>query len=283
MSPDFKPNMFSWRAVIRNSQPELGVHKKIGTLIEERGSNGRRVGKREWSNVTWHCLCVGQRARILGEWLGLAPDLVDDMQRAGNLHDYDKEPEIKLHKQRKGQDKPYLGDLIELGKQGSQRLRDEGVSERVVWLASAPGGLPGEITVSYDIVTKPSMTNEEWAFVLIHLADDMALGSKSVVPSRPNESGGKDNVIDDRAAENKRKSYSSQSSVETQQALVNHPFFGGMHAFDAMAAVSHMIEKRFAEELASRTGESLDPVEIPELVDQRLRARITVTSRQEGS
>lgn len=272
MSPESPNlNLHSWARLLRDVKDGLRMHKKYGLLaVEEK--DGKR--ERPQRNISWHCICQVGRVKGVGEWLGFPPDLIDDMEMAAFLHDYDKWEEILLYKELKKAGGPQLPAIIDQGKRGQQRLQDEGFSPRVVWLASAPGGLPGELTETYEVVTKPTLTNNEWAFLISHYVDDISLGAKCVPPSRTNDKGQHVNVVDDRAEGNKAKAYSSQSSIEVQTALADHPYFGGMNTFDAMAKVSHLIENRLAEEIERRTGEKVNPIMIPELIDARFRTKI---------
>lgn len=50
--------------------------------------------------------------------------------------------------------------------------------------------------------------------------------------------------------------------------------FMRMNNFYTQSFVSHKIEGRLAQRIAEKTGETIDPLAIPELVDQKIREAI---------
>lgn len=113
------------------------------------------------------------------------------------------------------------------------------------------------------------------AYLICHYADDLSIGSNWVTPSRIDERGTRVNIIDDRAEGNKAKPEYTTISQEIGQELgQGDPMFVRMDTHDAMALVSHMIERRLTEIIRQKTGEVIDPLCLPELVDQKIREAI---------
>jgi hypothetical protein len=158
-----------------------------------------------------------------------------------------------------------LAAILEKDKRSDQRLRNYGLSEKVIWLASAAGGLPFELLECKRLLDKQDRSDEELAYLIRHYNDDISVGSKWVQPG----------VIDFRAERNKASAYNRSLSKEVEEFLKEDPFFGGMNNFDAMAAVSHLIEQCLAAEIFKRTGETIDPLQLPEIIDERVRLKIT--------
>lgn len=277
MSPESPNlNLHSWAKLLGSVKNGLRMHREAGLLTPELNKEGKR--ERPWRNISWHCLCVAARVEIVGEWLGFSRDLVTDMKNAAFLHDYDKRGQVELFRKLKETKEAQLQAVIDQAERSIQRLRDEGFSERVVWLASAPGGLPGELILTKGILDEQMLTDDKLAYVICHLGDDFSSGSRLVRSVTVGENGQRTNEVDYRAEENEKKKDTQKLAREREDYFIDDPFFGGLNLYAAMAKVSHLAEQRLAEEINKRTGEKVDPMEIPEIVDRKLQEKLSTKS-----
>ncbi|MBI3558763.1 hypothetical protein HY085_00030 [Candidatus Gottesmanbacteria bacterium] len=220
-------------------------------------------GPDSFRNAVEHCLVEVARVEVLGNWLKLPADMVDDMKMGVFLHDFDKKQEIELFKKLKATGGPQLETIEKLAIHSNKTLKQNGYSARVVWLASAPGGLLSELKAVKNILDKRALSNDDLAFLICHYVDDLSIGSNWILPNRA-ENGQEINIIDERAAANKKKSYNSTLNQEITKVL-------GIDGFDAMAEVSHLIEQRLAKAIFEQTGETVDPLKIPEFIDEKIK------------
>lgn len=250
-----------WASVGFRVREGFKMHQVTGQLDK---------GPDSWRNITEHCLVEVARAEVLGRWLGLPEGLIAEVRTAAFLHDYDKNREIAVNRAARAIGGPVYDALEEQAQESDDLLRSYGFNERVVRFASAAGGLAPQLFEVKRILDQPEITEDDWAYLLVHYVDDCSMESKWVPQNRVDETGRSVNVIDDRAEENKKKGAYAQITKENEDKLKGHPFFEGMNNFDAMAVVSHQIEQKLAQRIQEITGEVVDPLAIPELVDRKI-------------
>lgn len=236
----------------------LALHRLSGQL--ERGPDS-------WRNVTEHCLAEVARAEVLGRWIGLPQDVIRDVKMGSFLHDFDKRQEIIATKQANRGAGSTLRAVRTEQQKGDAILADDGFSDRVIRLASSPGGDAPQLIAVQNILNQTHLSDGDWAYLLVHYIDDCSVASDWV---RPMDEVRRINIIDYRAEENKAKKTYEKISEEIGEDLKGTPF-EGMNNHDAMSLVSHQIERRLAQRIQERTGEVVDPLEIPELIDQKIR------------
>lgn len=243
----------------------MRMHRLSGQL--EKGSD--RKGPDSWRNVTEHCLVQVARAGILGEWIGLPEDLIADMKMAAILHDFDKKQEIEVTREAEKTGDSPLSAYKAQAEKSLSLLQGAGFRERVIRLANSTGGHALQLFETKRILDQEELSDEDLAYLICHYVDDCSIGSDWVRP----------NIIDFRAEENKANPAYRKISEEIGEELEGHPLFGGMNNHDAMALVSHLIEERLTEIIRLRTGERINPLDLPEMVDQKIRVVISKVSR----
>lgn len=265
-----------WVRMALSVREGIDMHYVSGQMTKNR-----QTQERPWGNVTEHCLVETARAETLGKWIGLPEDLIRDMKIGAFLHDYSKRQEITATREANKSGASPLAAVKAEQQESEQLLIEHGFGNQVRRLASSAGGHASHLIEAQRILDQPTLSDEDWAYLIVHYVDDCSVGADWVELSRINPDGTRVNIIDYRAIGNKAKADYDKISQEIGAELAHHPVLGGMNNHDSMSIVSHGIEKRLAQRIAERTGESIDPLFIPELVDQRIRQAIENRSELE--
>lgn len=259
-----------WAGVGLSVREGIKQHQISGQLTKDAATL-----KREWGNITEHCLVQVDRVEILGRWIDLPEDLIMDMKLGAVLHDFSKRQEITATKEANQNGSSPLAAVKKVQAESEQILKDAGFSERVKRLTSASGGYAPQLIECQRILDQSILSDDDWAYLIVHYVDDCSVGTEWVEPSRINPDGTRVNIIDYRAIGNKAKADYNRISEEIGAELAGHSLLGGMNNHDSMSIVSHGIERRLAQRISQRTGENIDPLQIPELVDQKIRMAIS--------
>ncbi len=258
-----------WVRVGLSVRDGIRMHQATGQLAKNP-----ETLKRDWGNVTEHCLVEVARGDVLGRWVGLPDDLISYIKIAAVLHDFHKKQEITVTRLANENGTSPLTAVKSEQKKSENMLKTAGFSELVIRLASSPGGYAPQLIETKRILDKETLSDEDLAYLIVHYVDDCSVGSDWVRPIYTDRHGRWANIIDYRAAENKAKPTYRKISEEIGKEL-NGSDFEGMNNHDAMAVVSHQIEQRLAQRIKEKTGEMVDPLLIPQLVDQKIRWAIT--------
>lgn len=259
-----------WAGVGLSVRKGIRMHQASGQLTKNP------EGIREWGNVTEHCLVEVARGEVLGRWVGLPDDLIADIKVAAVLHDFHKKQEITATRYVNESGTSPLAAVRSEQKKSEDMLRAAGFSDRAIRLASSPGGYAPALIETKGILDQENLSDEDLAYLVCHYVDDCSVGSDWVRPRSTDADGYATNIIDYRAEENKSKPTYRKISEEIGEDLKGTPF-EGMNNHDVMAQVSHQTEQRLAQRIKDRTGEVVDPLAIPELVDQKIREDIART------
>lgn len=251
-----------------------GLVRKSGDRLIRRWGGWQRKSKRKWGNVTEHCAVQVVRDEILGRWIGLPDDVISDIKMAAFLHDFNKKQEITATKKANKKGKSPLTAVKSEQKKAEKMLRKAGFSERVIKLSGAAGGYAPQLLEVQRILDQKTLSNEDWAYLLVHLGDDYSINSAWIrLGIRDNDGNIIQNIIDYRAEDNKAKIAYEKIAREIEREFKD-PRFKGKNVFDVMAVVSHQIEIRLVQRIMERIGVKIDPLIIPELVDQHIKNAI---------
>lgn len=253
----------------------VGYWQKLGLSVRKgykmhRVSGQLAKGPDSWRNVTEHCLVQVARTATLGKWIGLPEDLITDMKLGAVLEDFSKSQEITATREANQSGNSPLAAVRKVQAESEQILTATGFDERVRRLANACGDDAFQLIEAQRILDQSTLSDNDWAYLIVHYVDDCSIGSDWVRPSQTDATGKQINVVDVKTAENKAKPTYQRISQEIGKELTGSSF-EGMNNHDAMAVVSHQIEQRLAHEILQKTDETIDPLDIPELVDQRIR------------
>lgn len=161
-SPEQLAKIYFYSRFTTSHMEQMRILRGGGLLYPQRGKSGQlirrstdsEIQKREgvdvWRNVTEHAVVQAVGCRVLGELLGLLEDRLRILEIAGLLHDYDK-PFQSTGLRRLNQ-RVAVGEISEEDggrlkydffeeseKHSAARLKELGVTEEVVRIASADG------------------------------------------------------------------------------------------------------------------------------------------------
>jgi len=233
----------------------LRLHKDIGLWKKVEG-------KRDWGNVSEHCLVEVARARVLATKLGLGQDMVHDLETAAALHDFYKAQEKKIVTE---------GGLNwesfdKAAQQSDDHMRQAGFNEQVVRLAGSVGHT--SLNETEKILAQPELPENDLAYLVLHYIDDYSVGSDWAQENSIGDDGVRRNNLDRRMDANDANKRYAVLNEEGRQ------HFDGRTSFEAQRQIGKVVEKRLAQLLTERTGKPVDPIELPELIDNTIKAQI---------
>lgn len=241
----------------------LELHKASG-LWE------RKDGKRDWGNVSEHCLAEAARVGVLAGETGLSDGIRGDLIMAAALHDVSKKEEILSARKAEAEGTSVVAELYRTEGAGKEeKLTIAGFSKRVAHLAEAAGGYPEtQLEVKRILDQGESMSEEDLAYLIMHYVDAYTRDSGWVESSGPDGQ----NDLDRRTLKTNRK-YENWEKIIIAERVPNEPLFtAGLS--EAMRQAGHRIEALLAQRIESKTGRKIDPETLPEFVDGKIKDEI---------
>ena len=233
----------------------LKLHRKAG-LWE------RKEGKRDWGNVSEHCLVEVARVDVLADKLGLAEDIRSDLSIAAALHDFFKKGEKEIVSA-----EGLTWDSFEKASQESKRqMQEAGFGEKIVHLANSSGH--GSLVETENILNKESLSPEDTAYLMLHYVDDYTIGSDWANQVEVSPDGNRVNDFDRRIDINESNPRYVQLNEDGKK------YFNGETAFEAQRRIGHLVEERLAVLLTERTGQTVDAKDLPQLIDTEIQTKI---------
>lgn len=225
---------------------------------------GRKGSRDDWRNVTEHCALEAARVGVLGDMLGLSPEICADLRTAAWLHDAGKRDEIMSGKG----SNDLFGSYVESETRSRERLVAAGYSSRVIRLAGSMGHTT--LLETEELLGREALGEEDIAFLAIHYIDDMAVDNKSVTPAEVTPEGVVINDLDRRMKKNEvNPNY--RHLHET-----GRPEFRGEPAYRLQAEVGKRVEGRLFSYLQEREVPDLPQQAgfLPEFIEEQLQKRI---------
>lgn len=256
-----------WQRVGLRVREAWKMHQVSGQLAK---------GPDSWRNVPQHTLVQVARDGILGRWIGLPDSVISDAEMGSALHDYNKKQEITAIREANKTSVSPLAALRAEHERSEQLLRNAGFSEKVIRFAGSVGGDTPQLLEVQRILDQETISDEDWAFLIVHYIDDCSIGSDWVKPSEAGNSGRRINIIDYRERENRANPTYEKLGQEVTQELSKYPEFQGMSGLEVWSMISHRIEQRLAERIYEKRGETIERHLIPELVDKKIREEIAL-------
>lgn len=233
----------------------LKLHKAAG--LWER----TQEHKRDWGNVSEHCLAEAARAEVFADLFGFASELKKDLKVAATLHDYFKRREKEITREGGGTE----GAFAEAEEESLRLLTEAGFSKRVIYLASGTGTVESIKVETPRLLAKPQLSEDEIAYLVLHYIDDYTISDPLtmkpvwVTSAETLSDGTTINVFDKRM----------------DDLDVRYPELKAEGFNDFQRNVGHQVEERLAQVLLERTGLQVSPKELPETVEQEIKKRIT--------
>lgn len=210
--------------------------------------------KRDWGNVSEHCLVEAARADVLSDLLSFSSGLKGYLRMAAAVSDYFKRREKEITRGSSDPEKAFARAEAE----SHQLLKEAGFSDRIIYLADSTGTVESILKVAPDLLEKENLTDEEIAYLALHYIDDYTVGSDWVTPVEILSDGTVKNAFDKRMDDLDKR----------------YPDLKASGFNDKQRNVGFQVEKRLAEIISQKIGEALDPKQIPEMIDQEIVRRI---------
>jgi len=251
----------------------MRMHKNPGSLWERN-----KEGKRDWENVSEHCLVEVARARVLGEKLRLPETTMREVALGAALHDFNKRHEIEAIKAAiaRGESGGEASDKTD--EEGEYELHKFGFGENVVEIAGSVGGKSKELFGMTRILAQEKLTDKDVALLLMHYVDGYTRGSDWAEPVAKEEDGMVVNEVDRRTRKNLENPNYRKKNEESIVEFTDNPILHGRGGIENEGVVCHLIEKRLAALITERTEETIDPLGLPEVVDQEIRKKIAASA-----
>lgn len=243
------------------SKEALKLHKTSGLW-------GKKDGKKEWGNVTEHSLVEIARVDVLAAMLDLPQEIIRDLKTAAALNGFYKRDEV----QNLGNDGLNWASFEKSAEEAERTMHEAGFDDRVIRLAFAIGhGRPRSIIRAEQLLNQ-TLSEEDMAFLIMHYVDSYTIESNWAHLPETLESGGKINDVDRRylkMEQNPRLNDLNESGRE---------YFQGETLLYAQRRVSHLVEEKLAQLVSQKLNTSIDPLKLPNLVDQEIHTRIANSS-----
>ncbi len=230
--------------------------------------------KNEWQTTADHCLIEAARACVFADMLGFDAELKKNLASAALFHDGNKPLEIKAIQEAIKDGKPNRAASNVATRKYLEELREKGVSSRVIRFISLIGGAPEVLFEIKKILEKKIPSTEEIAALVAHYIDDYTIGGEWVEPMARVSGATFINDVDRRMERNKNNPNYKKIDIEDSLVLRGSPIFYGMSSFEAMAAVSHEIEKKLSLFIKTKSGIQVDPFSIPEMIDGKIKEEL---------
>lgn len=241
-----KRDLFS-RLALRNKNV-VRVHKN--QLWGKKEDN-----KRDWGNVSEHCLIVAARCVMLAEQIWLSWEIIRDLEKAWLLHDAFKKSEVMMTKQEKSWNK-----FDEAWRKEDELMQEYwDISENVRFLRSGSGH--SSLKKTQEILTKAEaqeLSDLEKAFLILHYVDDYTIND-TWVESWVDQ-------LKDRVEHNEKNPNYHQLDEDGRM------HFDGRTTFDIQLEVGRGVEEYLMKQYVVDIPKNA--IEIPHIVDEGIRNKI---------
>lgn len=230
----------------------LKMHKSEGLW-------DRVNGKRDFGNVTEHCLVEAARVDILAEFLNLPDDIKRDLKIAATLHDFFKKKEKEIVTAN-----GLSWESFEISSQkATEALRKGGFSERVIRLVNSVGH--GSLIETEEILGKDLLSFEDKAFLIMHYVDDYTSGS-DWVPQFDINTG--KSALDMRMDKNEANPRYHQLNEDGKS------HFNGETTFQAQRRIGNLVEEKLSTIISDLIHYSVARMLLSQIVDRSIRVKI---------
>lgn len=247
---DRKTKTHYFQELSLKTRKSLALHKNQGGLWDKENP---------WRNVSQHCLVEAARSEVFTDLLGLPDDIKSDLRLASSGHDFNKRNEIEGVSQN-------MASVSESGNQAETWMRETGINGRViVWIR---GLEDSRLLEAEKIALKESLSSDDIAYIVMHYLDDYTINSQWVTPANVDDNSRRVNDLDRRI---------DRLETNPKYAQLNEggrTIFNGETTFKAQRRVGHLLEQTLTRLINQRQGTDIDPLDLPEYVDENIRQRI---------
>jgi len=257
--PDFEAKKRKYFSALGIKLKEaLKLHKEFGLLKQNP------AGKKEWGNVSEHCLAVAARTRALAKLIGLSESTTDDVVLAAGAHDFYKKSQIE--KTPKGVALS-MQDYLDSEKEAGVELAKAGFSQKIIDYSGSIGS--GSVPKIQNILNAQEGQSEQAiASLIIHYVDDYTIDTEWVKPAEVNPQGEKINDLNRRIT--KARNNPKYKSIDEE----GRAYFNGKTSLEAQEETGQEVEKFLAARLAKLTGIKVGPKDLPAIIDQEIKKEV---------
>lgn len=252
----------------------LGIQtKEAFRMHRAQGMWDRNVeGNRNWGNVSEHCLAEVARVSVLADVLGFSKETKRKLMVAAALHDFNKKEEMTIARSAHSQGRSVWEAFEEASQKKTNAMQQAGFDNDVIRLANAPPY--GSILETEELLKKETLTEEDVAFLVVHYVDDISRGAAWVSPSEEID-GKKINELDRRLGGG-----IGTNPIYLKLNEEGRAHFNGETVWEAALRVGHSMEEKLAGLVSNKIGYPLDPKDLPEFIDKRVRENIRAMIRK---
>ncbi len=252
----------------------LGIQTKEALRLHQaRGMWDRNEkGERDWGNVSEHCLAEVARVFVVADVLGFSEETKRKLMVAAALHDFNKKDEMTIARKAYAEGQSVWEAFEEASIEKTRMMQEAGFSPDVIRLANAAPY--GSIPETEEVLQKDTLTEEDVAFLLLHYVDDISRGANWVAPVEEDD-GKRVNELDRRLGRGV-----GTNPVYMQLNEEGKTYFNGATTWEAALRVGQSIEERLTGLISQNIGQPLDPKDLPEFIDKRVRQNIEATIRR---
>ena len=214
-----------------------------------------------------HELAVAARCEAIGELLRLSPDACKRLTYSGTVHDFYKTREMQISAEARGAGKSQWEAFAEAEDKAKEKLTEARVDPLIIEIADAAGH--NGVNDMDAILKERDLSDQQIARLALHYIDSISNQDQWSAPAEIRDvTRQKINALDRRM--------DGLESADRYRALneEGRQHFNGATAYQAMRRTGHAIEERFAELIMERTGTPIDPLELPTIIDARIREKI---------
>ncbi|MBI2045828.1 MAG: HD domain-containing protein [Parcubacteria group bacterium] len=244
----------------------LSIQMRDAFKLHRNAGLWERVnGKRDWGNVSEHCLVETARVEILAAWLRLDEQMKSHLKTAAALHDFFKKREKEI-----AASEEYSWHGFEKAEAESERLlKEAGFDKSIVRIAGSVGH--SSLLDMQKIMAQARPSGEDIACMIMHYVDDYTSGSVWVKPAEMSN-GENINDLDKRIASAEQNQRYTKINLYGKE---NNLFEKGETTYQAQRRIGHLVESKLAKLMSATTGKTIAPLDLPELIDNAIREKIT--------
>lgn len=232
----------------------IEVHQVLGSLQKKQVSipGKLKTWGREYDSAD-HSLFVAARTQVLAQWLGLNEEVQQKLLLAAAVHDAFKSGEVAITK-KAGHT---WESFEEADRAEEQALRQAGIEEDITQLVQAAGH--NCFNYVQRLLQREVLSDLEKAFLVLHYVDTYTRATNWVTGD----------PIDERVTYNE-KTYQGLDAAGVGR-IEGH---SEETTFQAQRRIGYAVQQRLVQEIASRTGEVVDPRQLAAIVDEKLKQKI---------